>query len=34
MSAGLDAVKLEWEDIKESTQRNEATNVEMEAFTT
>lgn len=34
MSAGLDAVKARMEDIKEKRQRNEATNVEIDLFTT
>ena len=34
MSAGLDAVKARMEDIKEKRQRNEATNVENDLFTT
>ncbi len=34
MSAGLDAVKARMEDIKEKRQRNEATNVENDGFTT
>ena len=34
MSAGLDAVKARMEDIKEKRQRNEATNLENDLFTT